>query len=42
MQQNRKSISAEVFGRFNSKAEFSPKTISKSQEVRDKIKARLS
>ena len=42
MQRNRKSISAEVFGKFNSKAEFSPKTITKSAEIKAKIKARLA
>ena len=42
MQRNRKSISAEVFGKFNSKVEFSPKTITKSAEIKAKIKARLA
>ena len=42
MQRNRKSISAEVFGKFNSKAEYKPKSIPKSAEVKEKIKTRLS
>ena len=42
MQRNRKSISAEVFGKFNSKAEYKPKSVPKSAEVKEKIKARLS
>jgi hypothetical protein len=42
MQRNRKSISAEVFGKFNSKNDYKPKCIPKSAEVKEKLKARLS
>ena len=42
MQRNRVSISAEVFGKFNSKMEYRPKVISKTPQVKEKIKERLS
>lgn len=41
MQRNRVSISAEVFGKFNSAADYKPKVTPKSQEIKDKIKNRL-
>ena len=35
------SVSAEVFGKYNKKEEYVPYVVSKSQEVKDKIKQRL-
>ncbi len=37
----RGSVSAEAFGDWNKKGDFKAKIIPKSQEVRDKIMARL-
>lgn len=38
----RKSISAEAFGLYNKKKAFVPQVIPKSDEVKEKIKAKLS
>lgn len=41
-QKARISVSAEVFGKYNMKEAFVAKKIPKNQEVKDKIKERLS
>lgn len=40
-QKARISVSAEVFGKYNMKESFVAKVIPKSQEIKEKIKARL-
>jgi cAMP-dependent protein kinase regulator len=42
MQRNRVSISAEVFGKFNSPVNYKPKVTPKCEEIKHKIKNRLS
>ena len=37
----RTSVSAEVFGKYNKKAEYVPHVVPKSQDVKSKIKQRL-
>jgi len=37
----RTSVSAEAFGRFNKKEAFKPRVIEKSQDIKEKIRARL-
>jgi cAMP-dependent protein kinase regulator len=39
---SRTSVSAEVYGKFNQKADFKPKVIPKSEEQKERIKTRLS
>lgn len=38
----RKSVSAEVFGDFNKKVEYVPKVVTKTEEQKEVIRARLS
>lgn len=40
-QKSRTSVSAEVFGKYHVKQAFKPRVIEKTQEVKEKIKARL-